>query len=288
MIRPKIKTYLLPLLIIIIMGGCQTLGDIINSIQKPSLSVEDVRISSFNFQEMQLVYDVKVINPNVVSLQMLDYEYSLDINEQSFVKGTQSKGIQIGANDTSIVEIPMTIGFSDLFDTIKGISEKDESTYGFLSTMGFELPGLGRTEVPISKDGTLPIIKTPSLSVESLKVESISPTNADLQLSLQFDNPNGFDFRIDRFAYDLEVDRSEWASGNALENLTIEKNGATQLQIPLSVSITSIGLSAYQILRGSASPDYTLSGTFGFTMFHELLGSTEFNFERSGQVPLVR
>ena len=288
MIKQVNKKCLILLLIPFLFGGCQTLEDILNSVQKPRLSVEDVRISSFNFQEMQLVYDVKVINPNAASLKMLDYEYSLDINEQSFVKGNQPKGIQIEAYDSSMVEIPMTIGFSELFNTVKGISEKDESTYSFLSTLGFELPGLGRTEIPITKDGTLPIIKKPSLSVEGLKVQKISPTSADLQLNLEFDNPNGFGFRIDGFTYDFNVDQSEWASGRALENVTIAKKGTTQLQIPLSINIAKLGLSAYRILQGSGNPDYSLSGTFGFTVLHDLLGSTEFSFEQSGQVPLIK
>ena len=68
--------------------GCSTFNNL-SSIQKPAVSVQDVRVSDFNFTEMELTYDVKVKNPNAVAVKMLGYDHNLDINQNTLVKGDQ-------------------------------------------------------------------------------------------------------------------------------------------------------------------------------------------------------
>lgn len=275
-------------LVLLFIGGCQSIKDLANSIQKPTLSINDVRIESFDFQEMQLVYDVKVNNPNAASLKMLGYDYSLDINGNSFLQGEQTTGIDIKASDASIIEVPVAVNFQELFRTVKGVAQQDESSYSFLSTLVFELPVLGQTEIPVSKKGNIPVIKLPKLSIESLKVEDISLSSADLNLKLQFDNPNGFGLNINELTYDFEVDGNNWASGKTLQGIRVKNNGTTELDIPISLNIAQLGISAYRMLQGSNTPDYKLEGNFSFDALHELLGTTNFSFERSGQIRISR
>ncbi|HLR30923.1 MAG TPA: LEA type 2 family protein, partial [Fodinibius sp.] len=150
------------------LAGCQTVKDIANSIQKPSLSVEDVRVTGFNFREMELTYSIKVNNPNPVAIRMLGYDYSLGINEHSFLKGDQTKKVNIEASDESIFQVPMTVNFEDLYNTVKGVAGREKSSYSFLSHLAFELPVLGHTEIPVRKEGEIPMIKLPKLSVQNL------------------------------------------------------------------------------------------------------------------------
>lgn len=64
----NMKKYIAFLLLPLLVGGCKTLQDLANSIQKPSLSVDNVRVTGFNFQQMELTYDIKVENPNSVEI----------------------------------------------------------------------------------------------------------------------------------------------------------------------------------------------------------------------------
>lgn len=285
--RNSIYPVLLTLLLFYV-GGCQSLQDVLNSVQKPTLSIQDVRLGQFSFQEMELIYEVVINNPNTVALQMQDYSYRLDVNDEPFLDGDQKQGLEIKANGSSIVEVPLTVNFQNLFTTIQGITEQDASTYDFQTTMAFNLPVLGRTEVPVSKKGTIPIIKRPVLNFQSLEIEQMSLSKADLLLNLSFENPNGFGLHINELSYSLEIDRAPWASGTALNGLDLAKNKTTELQIPVSVNITNLGLSAYRMLQGDENPDYKVTGSFSFTALHELLGRTDFDFVRSGQIPLLR
>ena len=282
------KKIALFILLIAMMTGCQTVKDIANSIQKPSLSVDDVRITGFNFQEMELTYSIKVDNPNPVAIRMLGYDYNLGINEHSFLKGDQTKKVNIEASGESIFQVPMTVNFADLYNTVKGIADQDKSSYSFLSHLAFELPVLGRTEIPVRKEGEIPMIKLPKLSVQNLSINNVSLDGADVNLHLQFNNPNGFGLDIDQLSYDLMVNGSQWADGKALQGVNIKENGVTELNIPISLNIGQIGMSAYQLLSGGRSLDYKLKGNFKFNALHKLLGTTNFDFSRSGAVPINR
>ncbi|SMO68314.1 LEA type 2 family protein [Fodinibius sediminis] len=274
--------FLFPLLIM----SCKTIKDLASSIDKPRLSVDDVRVTGFNFHQMQLIYDIKIENPNAVALQMLGYDYNLDLNGSSFIKGDQTEQVDIDAGGESIIQVPMTLDFSDVYQAISGLSDQDETTYNFLSHLRFDLPVLGATEIPVRKEGSLPLLKLPRINVQNLKVQNLSFSSADLALQLAFDNPNGIGFDINQLTYDLVVNGRPWAEGMALQDVSIRENGTTQLTIPLSLNLSEIGRSGYRILSGSESLEYQLRGTFNFNALHELLGSTNFTFDRSGQLSI--
>lgn len=273
---------------LLLAGGCSVINELASSLQKPNVSVTDVRITGFSFSDIELTYDVTVDNPNAVSLQLMSYDYDLEINNRSFVKGDQKEQSRIEASGKSTFQVPMTLNFQDLYSTIKGLAGQDEADYAFSSTFAFDLPGLGRTEVPVNKKGTVPLVRLPDISVRNLEVSELSFTEATLALNMEFENPNGFGLNIQGFDYDLNVDGNQWAKGEALEKTSIAENETTQLQIPLTLNIAQMGTSVYRMLTGASQIDYELNGTFSVGTTHPLLGQTEFKFNRKGQIAVDR
>lgn len=269
-----------------LLDGCATLEDLSNSIQKPQLSVENVSVSDFNFEEMELTYDIKVDNPNALSVQMLAYDYNLDINEHSLVSGNQQKKLAIEASGASTFQVPMRLNFADLYRSVQSLRDSNEASYSFLSNLTFDLPVLGQTKVPVRKKGTIPLLKTPSISLEDFSVSDINLNSADINLKLRFDNPNSFGIDVNALNYNLIVNGDRWADGTALKGATIRQSGATILNIPISVNISTMGMSAYRLLTGGESFDYEIRGGFDLNARHELLGQTTFDFLRSGNLSL--
>jgi LEA14-like dessication related protein len=275
-------------LVPIILGGCSTIQEITDSIQKPKLSVDNVRVTDFNFTQMELTYDIKVENPNAVAVKMTGYDYNLDINEHPFINGDRSKTMTIEASGESIFEVPMMLNFPDLYRTVSELANEDESSYQFLSHLRFNLPIIGATAIPVKKSGNIPLLKLPKLSMQTIEVDNLSLSSADLTLKLALNNPNGFGMDIGQLNYDLIVNGNQWADGTALKGVKVKENGLTELEIPISLNITQIGTSAYQILTGSENLDYRFQGNFRFNLGHELLGSTNFDFNRSGEISVSR
>lgn len=271
----------------LIVSGCSTLQDLANNVQKPELSVTDMRVSDFNFDEIELTYDITVDNPNALSVQLSSYNYDFKLNEETFIEGQQDKGMKIEASGQSTFEVPVTLNFKKVYEGIRTLSNSDQAAYEFLSEVSFDLPVMGITTIPVSKKGSIPMINRPNIRIENLEVQNLSLTRADLVLNMAFDNPNAFGIRINNFDYGLTINGDQWAEGQSLENTLISEKGTSQLAIPISLNISEIGISAYRLLTGSGEVNYNLNGTFNLGTTHPLLNQTDLNIDRSGNLSLT-
>lgn len=274
--------------ITVITGSCSTLEELAGSVQKPELSISDVRVTDFSFEEIELTYDVNIDNPNAVSVQMASFDYDFKLNDQTFVDGRQEKNTRIEASGSSTFEVPVRLNFQKIYEGIRTLATTDEAGYEFLGSVSFDLPVLGITPVPFSREGTIPMVKVPSIRIQNLEVQNLSLTKADLILNMEFDNPNAFSIAVNAFNYDLIVNGNRWAEGDALASRTIPEKGTSSLEIPISLNIAEMGISVYQLLTDSRNLNYRLNGTFDLGTNHPLLEQTNFNLNRKGTLPLAQ
>jgi LEA14-like dessication related protein len=286
MTLPKYKCIILLTGALLLLDGCAALENLSNSIQKPQLTVENVRVSDFNFEEMELTYDIKVDNPNALTVQMLAYDYNLDINENTLLSGDQKKELAVEASGASTFQVPMRLNFAEVYRSIQNLRESEEASYHFLSNLTFDLPVLGETKVPVHKEGRIPLLKTPKISLQDFTIARVNLSSANINLQLRFDNPNSFGIDVNALNYDLMINGNQWADGTALKGTNIKQNSVTILNIPISLNISTIGMSAYRLLTGGQSFGYRIKGDFDLNARHELLGQTTFDFLRSGNLSL--
>ena len=279
---------ILLLLLLMLSTGCSTLQDLADRVQKPRLSVSDMRVSGFNFNEIELTYDITIDNPNALSLQLDSYDYDFRLNGETFIQGQQQENSTIEASGQSTVQVPVTLNFRKVYEGIQTLAGSDSAEYEFLSDLIFDLPVLGLTKIPVSKRGSIPLLNSPNIRVSSLNVQNISFTKADLLLNMEFDNPNAFGIEINGFDYGLEINGDRWAEGESLANTAIGSKQTRQLSIPISLNISEIGLSAYRLLTGSGELNYSLQGNFDLGTTHPLLDQTTLQLDRSGNLPLIR
>jgi LEA14-like dessication related protein len=267
--------------------GCNALQDLANNVQKPGLSVTDVRVTDFDFDEIELTYDVTVDNPNALSLQLSSYNYDFKLNDETFIEGQQDKTMSIEASGESTFEVSVNLNFKKVYEGIRTLANSDQAPYEFLSEVTFDLPVLGLTKIPVSKKGSIPMINSPNIRIGNLEVQNLSLSKADLVLNMAFDNPNAFGIKINSFDYGLTINGDQWAEGQSLENTLISEKGTSQLAIPISLNISEIGISAYRLLTGSQELNYSLNGTFNLDTTHPLLNNTDLNLSRSGSLKLT-
>lgn len=275
------------LVILSILLGCNAIQDLADRVQKPTLSVTNMRVTDFNFDEIELTYDISVDNPNAMSVQLSSYNYDFKLNEKTFIEGQQDKTMNIEASGQSTFEVPVNLNFKKVYEGIRTLASSDQAAYEFLSEVSFNLPILGVTKIPVSKKGSIPMINSPNIRIGNLEVQNLSLTKADLALNIEFDNPNAFGIRINNFDYSLTINGDEWADGQSLENTLITEKGTSQLAIPISLNISEIGISAYRLLTGSQELNYSLNGTFNLGTTHPLLKQTNLNLNRSGSLNLT-
>lgn len=268
-------------------GSCSTLSQLSN-IQKPTLSVADVRFTGMSFDAVDLAFDVKIRNPNQLSATLAGFDYDFKINDNSFLKGQQEKKLAIEALGESTVEVPLTLNFKDIYQTFATLKEQDSSAYQMDLGLDFDLPVLGKTRIPVSKTGFLPMIKLPALKIASVKVNQMGLGGADLELNLEIDNPNGFGVLAKNLNYDFSVNGQSWVKGIAPEQVRIAEKGQSLIRIPISLDLLSMGQAALQLLSGNQTVDYAFQGKMDLDTSLPAFKNINFPISKSGQLKITR
>jgi len=240
--------------------SCSTLLEMASA-QKTTLSLFDFKIDNISLQEVYLCFDVEVNNPNSFQISLNHYAYDFQINGNSFVTGTQNLETELEASSTSIFQIPVTFEFQELYDLFSSLKGQDETEFMIDGIAGVDVPILGTMEIPISKSGTIPVIKPPSISVQSLKLTELSLSKVAFEFGLDINNPNSFQLDVVNLDYALDINGFNSISGLIEEAAEVAPKSNSLLIIPFEFNLLQIGMGAYQVISNREPLDYKFSSS---------------------------
>ena len=258
------------------------------SMKKPDVSVSDMHITGLSLSNVELTFDISVDNPNPVAVTLASYGYDLKINQNSFVQGTQENNTKVQPSGSSVIQVPVRLGFHELYSTFTALKDKDETDYEFVGDVGVNVPVLGLVKVPIEKKGVFPVVKAPKISMGNMTVKNLSLSRADLELELNVSNPNAFGVILNSLNYEVDVNGLKPISGLNENMVEIAEKSEGTLTIPVSFSIMELGMTAYKALNNGESLNYKLNGSANVGATLPFFKNSTFNFEKSGMLNIVK
>ena len=261
---------LLLLLFTMTLIGCAELAKYSETI-KPTAKLTGTRLANINFEQVDLIFDLAVENKNPISLNLAGLEYDLKIENQSLVSGTTAQAIELKANSTSPVQLPITLKFDDLRKLPGELWNKDKIAYQLISQFNVDLPVIGNYAIPVTKKGELPVPKIPDIKIKDVKVKNLSFTSADLVALIEVNNPNNFDIAVRNFNYQLKINQQHWGQGKINKSSNIPKKGKGIIEVPVKLNLLSAGKSAYNALINKTPVEYQLTGNATLDTGLELL-----------------
>ena len=285
-IRPGSGILLLTVLSLIIYG-CASLEGVLN-LSRPTAKIEQVEMTGLTFERVDLLLYVRIENPNPVGARLAGLDYDLRIEDASIVKGNLEKGIELKSGGSSLVEVPVSVGFSEIFTTVEAAAARDKLDYGINLGLAVALPGYGTIRIPLEHRGTLPVPRLPELRIESLRVTRVTLTRIDLEVNMKVANPNSFDLRLSGFSYDLSVAGRSWVEGREVPALAFGAGQESVATLPLSLNIVEVGRSVVDTLSGNRSLDYRFSGQTTIDTGLPLLEDYLFSFDSGGEARIFR
>ncbi|MBN1541503.1 LEA type 2 family protein [candidate division KSB1 bacterium] len=252
-------------------------------IQKPGVKIESVQIAGFSFQELTLDFGLLISNPNTFGVSLDGFTYDFILQEQSFLKGDKREPLQVAAQGTSTLHIPVTLAFDQIANLVKNTQSLDSLNY---QIRGSILPGglLAGTQIPFSKSGSFPNVRLPRASLQNLNVKKLSLSGVDLELALNLDNPNAFGFDIGQFAYRISLAGSNVAQGQTDQLASVPGKNSGTVRLPLSLSFTDLGTSLMSALSGKK----IRVGIEGRSEFKTPFGPVDFPFQLDDTVNIFR
>lgn len=267
--------------------SCSGVRDAVD-VSRPEIDLQSVEIQNLTFKTVDLVFNMGVRNPNTIPIRLSRLDYTLFLNDRQFLKGERGNPVTIGANSTTTVDIPLTVQYDTVYSTYRTLAGQDSVPYRGEIGLIFNLPVLGDVRIPVTRRGYLPLVQTPQVNVESVEIESIRPTGADLILNVLLDNPNSFSLLMRRLTYDFLVSDQTWAVGTTREEVSIDSGRRSTFEIPLSINFLSVGQSVYRILTDSQALNYRFRGNILFQSPHPLIREINFPFDITGKADIER
>ena len=273
---------------VLLLSGCESLRDVVDAIHRPEVRIDAVELEALSFSGLTLRFDVEIRNPNPIGISLSGFDYELQIEGTPFVSGEVDEKISIAARDRSIVALPVELGFEELVKTIRELEDREEAAYRLSSGFSFDLPVLGRVRIPVSKEGSVPILRFPGIQIRSLRLNTISLSGASLDLELEMRNRNNFKIFIESLEYRFQVDGRDWASGMRRKKVRLGENDIAELTIPIELDFAAVGRSVYQMILGGEALQYTLEGNVDVGTSLRALKKASLPFALAGQLRIQR
>lgn len=140
----------------LVLAACAGLGGLADVVQ-PEVDVTDVKLLGTTLTGADLLFEFRVDNPNAVALVLDAIGYRLRLNNQPLLDGRRDQETTIAANGRSVVELPVTIRYEDLYRVIRSFEGRQKPDYALDADFRFDVPILGSVTVPVSKRGEIPL-----------------------------------------------------------------------------------------------------------------------------------
>lgn len=262
-------------------AGCKTLSDLAAGTVKPGVSVKGVRFGALSADGLTLLFDAEVTNPYEVDLPLVNLDYGLASGGAKFLTGSAPIQGSVPAKGSKMVELPAAVSFAPLLKAVSGVKPGAVVPYTADLKVSVEVPkvaGGGRLALPMSKSGELPVPAVPEVSISNLKLGQVGLSKALATVSLNVKNTNSFAADLSRFDLGLDLTGTRVASVSAARPLSLAPGAAGTIDIPIEISVTKLGLAAFNALRGKDA-GYRLTGE---TAFQTPFGPITMPLDRSG------
>jgi LEA14-like dessication related protein len=265
------------------LGGCETLQGIVDSSPRPSANITAARLSDLSLDQVTLDFDVEIENPYSVALPLTDLTYSIASGGDAFLSGAAPIAGSVPARGSKTITMPARISFAEVLNIVAGVRPGAVVPYTADLDLSVDAPGVGVMNLPLKQKGELPVPAVPSVKLESVDWENLSLRSASALLKIRIENTNSFPIDLAGFDYGLSLAGADVIDAKLRNAASLAPGEGAVLEIPISVSPSDLGMSAFRMLTGDGA-GYTLGGSMdASTPF----GPITLPFNVTGQTPFT-
>lgn len=265
-----------------LLAGCSTTSR--GLMADPEVSVRDVHIQKLDFDQATLALDLDVFNPNKAAAKLAGFDYNLKIDGAEFLSGDQTKSVSIPARSNMVVQVPFTLKFKDVYNTFTALQNKDRFAYALDCGLKFDVPVIGTRRLPVSKSGTLPVVKPPTIDLSSVSLQRTTLLDQHLLLKMKVNNPNSFGLLINALEYDVVMNGRRWAQGKTDKKIEVRAAGDSEIALPVSVDILSAGAALADIISSRKPVTYAIKGSADIGSSLPEFSRVKLPFNRTGTI----
>jgi len=128
-------------------------------------------------------------------------------------------------------------------------------------------------------------VQKPVVTMKSVDLTALSLETADLQFTLEINNPNSFGINLAGFDYQLDINQHPFLNGDQPDKIEIGGRNSSLLDVPVTINYIRL-FDAVRDLLENKKADYKVD--FGFKFDLPVLGNTRIPVSHSGSIPVPK
>ncbi len=228
------------------------------ALQKPTLQLKSVSLKDADLEGTTLDVVYTLTNPNPIGLQLASADCNLQVEGHPVVSGTPSAGLAIPPAGSAELTFPARVHFKEIAPVLEVFFTKETASYRASGQVGVATP-LGPLQVPFAYDGSFPVPKLPTVTLEKPVVEAMTLSGARVVFPIKVTNRNGFPLPVSGLNGLVTIAGANVGSASASVANALGPHETRTLHVPLEVSFMQAGFAVANMIRGGDGP-VTLKG----------------------------
>lgn len=128
----------------------------IPALKLPSITFKKLKMDQIKLSGADITLQIKLDNPNTFAFILKNMDYKLNVAGTQWVDGKLNQLMNISANQESIIDIPISLNFLSMGQSVYNIVKGDQSlnyTLTGQAGLGSTLPLLGDFNIPFNQTG---------------------------------------------------------------------------------------------------------------------------------------
>lgn len=217
----------------------------------PGFALRGFEVRDVEASGATLVFDAEVSNPTAAAVALAGVTFGLEVDGKRVVEGTLADGADVPPGGKLAIAFPGRIRYADL----PGIAAKTalgrKVPFKLVATAQLRTPA-GTLAVPVVYDGELSMPQRPGVGLHGLRIVSMNPFDAAIEVSVAVENENAFPLPAGSLQYRITIAGGDISSAQAALP-EVAPRGKAVVAIPLKLSLRKVGRGVVQALKGDAA-----------------------------------
>ncbi|WP_018344527.1 LEA type 2 family protein [Cytophaga aurantiaca] len=262
------KKYLAILIILLLIGGIiYTLthfykkNESIEEAALPSITIAKVDLIKLTSERADLLAHIQLVNNVPIGISIDSITYVIFVENEKIGKSSYAEPINIDANDTSTITIPLSINYKERIELFERLRKegRDSSMLKIDAILYSSLIPKGSAKIKIEKK--IPLILIPKIEVKKFKIEKLTTSETELGIDLLVLNNNTTQFSFSNFKYRIKIEDEKEILGEIPGTIQIKPNDSTSVHIPVQLSFKQISRTLADYIKKGKKMKYDITIT---------------------------
>jgi LEA14-like dessication related protein len=245
--------------------SCSALGPLGKQLEPytPKVRFKTLQLNSIDWTRASVDFEFYVDNPNPLQVKVDQFAYAMALGGVKLLQGTNKDGLRLKASGSSVMALPVTVVFSELFEAVSGLSGKEKVPFDLRGYFGFDTP-LGLARVKFRETGNFPVVHMPDVSLEGVRLGKLDllGQRASLNIDLGVANTRGGSpLTFDGFDYKIGLGGRSVAGGIVKSLANVAAGKKQTVSLPIDLNLGAVAGSVINAVTKGGAMDVTLAAS---------------------------